>query len=84
MLYYSPNYIPWRGYFDIIGHADKVVLYDDAQYTKDDWRNRNRLLGAQGPFWLTIPIKKRGLFGQAINEAEAADNSWQKKPLAFY
>ncbi|MCB0356750.1 MAG: WbqC family protein, partial [Bdellovibrionales bacterium] len=75
----QPNYIPWRGYFDIIAKVDKFVFYDDAQYTKDDWRNRNRLLGPQGPFWLTIPIKTKGLLGQKINEAMIADHSWQKK-----
>lgn len=75
----QPNYIPWRGYFDLIAHADILVLYDDVQYTKDDWRNRNRLLGPQGPFWLTIPVQKKGLFGQKINEAKIQGPQWQKK-----
>ncbi|MCB9026080.1 MAG: WbqC family protein [Bdellovibrionaceae bacterium] len=75
----QPNYIPWRGYFDLIAQVDQLVLYEDVQYTKEDWRNRNKILGSQGPFWLTIPIKKKGLFGQKIKEAEILNSQWQKK-----
>lgn len=49
------NYIPWKGYFDIIHGVDLFVFYDDVQYTKNDWRNRNRIKTAQGPIWLTVP-----------------------------
>ncbi|MCB0391785.1 MAG: WbqC family protein [Bdellovibrionales bacterium] len=75
----QPNYIPWRGYFDLIGLVDVFVLYDDVQYTKDDWRNRNQILGPSGPFWLTIPVKTKGLMGQKINEVKVLQNNWQKK-----
>ena len=50
------NYIPWRGYFDIMHDADVFVFYDDVQYTVNDWRNRNRVKTANGVVWLTIPI----------------------------
>src|SRR4051794_10506288 len=33
------NYIPWKGYFDLINLADEFILYDDMQYTRRDWRN---------------------------------------------
>ncbi len=49
------NYIPWKGYFDIIHDVDLFVFYDDVQYTKNDWRNRNRIVTASGVQWLTIP-----------------------------
>ena len=42
------NYIPWRGYFDIMHDADVFVFYDDVQYTVNDWRNRNRVKTANG------------------------------------
>jgi hypothetical protein len=50
------NYIPWKGYFDIIAAVDEFILYDDVQFTKNDWRNRNRIKTPQGLTWLTIPV----------------------------
>lgn len=50
------NYIPWKGYFDIIHDADQFVFYDDVQYTKNDWRNRNKVKTINGSQWLTIPV----------------------------
>lgn len=49
------NYVPWKGYFDIIHDVDVFVFYDDVQYTKNDWRNRNRVKTANGVQWLTVP-----------------------------
>lgn len=50
------NYIPWKGYFDIIHDVDVFILLDDAQYTVRDWRNRNAIKTARGPHWLTVPV----------------------------
>ena len=50
------NYIPWKGYFDIIHDADLFIFYDDLQYTKNDWRNRNKIKTADGTMWLTLPV----------------------------
>src|SRR5215469_12917980 len=53
----QPNYVPWRGYFDIIHDADVFVFLDDVQYTKNDWRNRNRVKMRDGrSAWLTVPV----------------------------
>ncbi len=71
------NYIPWRGYFDIIDKVDLFVFHDDLQYTKDDWRNRNRILTDSGPQWLTIPCGKSEK--RLICEVELSDTSWQSK-----
>ncbi|MFC2523139.1 MAG: WbqC family protein, partial [Lautropia mirabilis] len=46
------NYIPWKGYFDLIAHVDEFILYDDMQYTRRDWRNRNLIKTPQGTLWL--------------------------------
>jgi hypothetical protein len=51
----QPNYIPWKGYFDVINMVDIFVIYDDVQYTVRDWRNRNRIKTKNGLLWLTIP-----------------------------
>lgn len=50
------NYVPWKGYFDLLAHADVVVRFDNVQSTKNDWRNRNRIKTHNGPAWLTIPV----------------------------
>jgi hypothetical protein len=73
------NYIPWKGYFDLIGHVDEFILYDDVQYTKNDWRNRNTIKTPQGNLLLTIPVLTKGLFEQAIKEVEIADKGWQTR-----
>ncbi|MEM9554773.1 MAG: WbqC family protein [Acidobacteriota bacterium] len=72
------NYLPWKGYFDLVHEADRFVFYDDVQYTKNDWRNRNRLYGANGLFWLTVPVPK-GPRDRQIREVELADDRWQLK-----
>jgi WbqC-like protein len=71
------NYIPWKGYFDIIHSVDEFILFDTAQYTRNDWRNRNRIKTQAGLAWLTIPIKNR--FPQMIQEAELKDPSWNAR-----
>lgn len=50
------NYIPWKGYFDLIAAVDEFILYDDMQFTKNDWRNRNKIKTPQGEQWLTVPV----------------------------
>lgn len=71
------NYIPWKGYFDIVHAVDLFVFYDDLQFTKNDWRNRNRIKGTQGPEWLTIPVGQD--MNRLICEVELKDHSWQAK-----
>lgn len=70
------NYIPWKGYFDLINMADHFVLYDEVQFTRRDWRNRNTIKTASGPLWLTIPVEVKGRFHQSIAETRVADSSW--------
>ena len=71
------NYIPWKGYFDIINDVDLFIFYDDVQYTKNDWRNRNNIKTENGITWLTIPIGKR--HGRFIHEVKIDDKKWAKK-----
>lgn len=74
MAVLQSNYIPWKGYFDIVHDVDLFVFYDDVQYTKSDWRNRNRIKTLQGVEWLTIPVGIR--LGGLICEVELRDRSW--------
>ena len=75
------NYIPWKGYFDLINSCDIFVLYDDMQYTKNDWRNRNKIQTNQGLKWLTIPVRQEKL-SQRINETKISDPRWSRKHWA--
>ena len=71
------NYIPWKGYFDIIHDVEEFIFYDEVQYTKNDWRNRNRIYTAQGVQWLTIPVE--GHINQSIDEVKVVPGKWQQK-----
>ena len=80
------NYIPWKGYFDLIHDVDLFVFFDDVQYTNRDWRNRNKIKSPNGLFWLSIPVgsnRKR-----LINEVEINESKWQglhwKSIMQFY
>lgn len=72
------NYIPWKGYFDLINMVDDFILYDDMQYTRRDWRNRNRIKTPLGTKWITIPVEVKGKYFQKINETIVSDNNWSK------
>ncbi|HEV2475475.1 MAG TPA: WbqC family protein [Candidatus Dormibacteraeota bacterium] len=73
------NYIPWKGYFDIINDVDEFILYDDRQYTRRDWRNRNLIKTEHGLRWLTIPVRVKGRFTQRIDETLIDDPSWASR-----
>jgi hypothetical protein len=64
----QPNYLPWRGYFDLIRQVDLFVSLDDVQYTKGDWRNRNKIRTDSGVKWITVPVKYSFSGRQNINE----------------
>ncbi|MBK8286568.1 MAG: WbqC family protein [Ahniella sp.] len=70
------NYIPWKGYFDIIHDVDLFIFYDDLQFTKNDWRNRNKIKTAQGVKWLSIPVGTSA--NRLICEVAMEDSSWQR------
>jgi WbqC-like protein family. len=70
------NYIPWKGYFDLIAAVDEFILYDDMQYTRRDWRNRNQIKTPQGVQWLTVPVRVKGRFHQKIRDTEIDGHDW--------
>ena len=67
VLITQSNYIPWKGFFDNLNIVDVFVVYDDMQYTKRDWRNRNIIKTPNGLKWITIPIEVKGKYYQKIN-----------------
>ncbi|HEX8253768.1 MAG TPA: WbqC family protein [Thermoanaerobaculia bacterium] len=80
------NYIPWKGYFDIIHDVDEFIFYDDLQYTKNDWRNRNRIKTAHGVAWLTIPVgmrTQRRMCDVELPRSDWADQHWRRLEAAY-
>jgi hypothetical protein len=73
------NYVPWKGYFDLMRSVDEFILYDDVQYTRRDWRNRNRFKSPAGVRWLTIPVQVKGRYLQRIDETLVSDQDWASK-----
>jgi len=73
------NYIPWKGYFDMIAAVDEFILYDDMQYTRRDWRNRNKIKTPQGVQWLTVPVQAKGKYHQIIRDTEIDNTEWALK-----
>jgi hypothetical protein len=76
------NYIPWKGYFDLIASVDEFVLFDDVQYTRRDWRNRNKIKTKDGLRWLTVPVEVKGKYFQAIDETRTTGDEWIEEHLA--
>lgn len=70
------NYIPWKGYFDLIAAVDEFIIYDDMQYTRRDWRNRNQIKTPQGVQWLTVPVLVKGKYHQKIRDTEIVGTDW--------
>jgi hypothetical protein len=70
------NYIPWKAYFDGINMVDEFIIYDDMQFTRRDWRNRNKIKTKDGLIWLTIPVEVKGKYFQKINETVISDPHW--------
>ena len=70
------NYIPWKGYFDLLHRCDLFLLYEDAQYTRRDWRNRNRIKTPDGVQWLTVPVEVKGKFEQRIRDTLVQGTDW--------
>jgi hypothetical protein len=76
----QPGYLPWLGFFDQLRRSDVFVLYDDVQYDKNGWRNRNRIKSPKGPHWLTVPV--RVSLGQRILDVEIDNRqTWARKHL---
>jgi WbqC-like protein family len=79
----QPSYIPWRGHFDLIRRCDVFVFYDDVQYDRRGWRNRNRIKTPAGSQWLTIPVHARGAQTERtpINAIATARTDWPQQHL---
>jgi hypothetical protein len=79
----QPGYLPWLGFFDQFRRADIFVYYDDVQYDKHGWRNRNRIKTRHGPQWLTVPVKHAGLgLPRILDVTIDGRTPWARKHVA--
>ena len=78
----QPSYLPWLGFFEQMNRSDKFVLLDDVQYTRRDWRNRNRVRTPKSWAWLTVPVLQKSRFSQSLLETRVDNSvSWRRKHL---
>ena len=78
----QPSYLPWLGFFEQMSRSDKFVLLDDVQYTRRDWRNRNKVRVKEGWVWLTVPVQQKSRFSQSLLETRIDNSvSWRRKHL---
>ena len=75
------NFLPWRGYFKLIDSVDEFVIFDTAQYTRRDWRNRNKIKTQDGLFWLSVPVQVKGNYHAKISDMKILENGWKEKHL---
>jgi hypothetical protein len=77
----QPTYLPWSGYFNLILKSDHFIFLDDAQYRKNYWHNRNRIILNGEPHWITVPVRKVSL-SQSINDTLFDDKqNWRSKHI---
>ena len=78
----QPSYLPWLGFFEQMHRSDQFVLYDDVQFTRRDWRNRNRVRVLEGSVWLTVPVIQKNKYEQSLLETKIDNStSWKRKHL---
>lgn len=80
----QPCYLPWRGYFDFIASVDLFVFLDDVQYTKRDWRNRNKIKVQQGTAWITVPVSYRNQAQLICQTPIDYSIPWQNRHVSMF
>lgn len=76
---HQPGFIPYLGFFHKFKNSDVFIFYDTAQYSKNDFMNRNRIKTPNGPLWLTIPVSTH--LGERIYETKITATPWRDKHL---
>lgn len=78
----QPGYLPWLGFFEQLQRADIFVIYDDVQFNRRGWRNRNRIKSPDGPIWITVPVIQKGRFGEKMCDVRIDNrHAWRRKHI---
>jgi hypothetical protein len=79
LVIHQPNFLPYVGFFEQLNKADIYIAYDDVQFTKNEYQNRNFIKSDKGRTHLTLPVLQKGRFGQLIKDVELVDHNWKSK-----
>ena len=78
----QPGYLPWLGFFELMARCDLFVILDNVQFTKKDWRSRNRIRTKDGWIWLSVPVLSKHRKTQLITETKINnDRHWGQDHL---
>jgi hypothetical protein len=80
---HRPYFCPYPGFFFKAMLCDVFVILDDVQFPRGTtWTSRNRFKNDQGCMWMTVPVLKKGLGLQKINQVKIShEGRWAKKHL---
>ena len=78
----QPYVFPYLGYYQLLHAADRFVLFDDVNFIKKGWINRNRILLNGAPHTFTIPVQEVSQNRTIKDHLISADQSWKPKLLA--
>lgn len=73
------NYIPWKGVFDMINMVDTFVFFEDVDFTKRDWRTRNKIKTSNGSIWLSVPVVSASRGTKIYEISIDQEQKWQEK-----
>jgi hypothetical protein len=75
----QPYLFPYLGYWQLLALADEFVVYDDVQFIKNGWINRNRILLDGAPSWITLPVQHDSMHLPINRRRFTADFSERKQ-----
>ncbi|MBU0666996.1 MAG: WbqC family protein [Nanoarchaeota archaeon] len=78
---HQPTYLPYIGFFDKMKKSDVFVLYDTAQFVKNEFHNRNQIVTRNEPLWLTVPVSKDSYLQPLFKVKISNQSFWQRKHL---
>lgn len=85
---HQPEHLPWLGFFYKVAQADALVILDTVQFRKNYFGNRNRLLGPNGPYYVTVPVRLKGHMELQYREIPIGDErGWKdryRKSVLFH
>jgi hypothetical protein len=75
----QPYFFPYVGYWQLIHSADRFVIYDDVNFIKGGWINRNRILIKGEPAYITVPLHQASSFKRICDTTLQPSSSWRDK-----
>lgn len=78
----QPYFFPYIGYFQLINSVDEFIIYDNIEYTKKGWINRNRILCDGRDKLITLPVKKGSDYLNVVDRE--LSESWEKDKNSIF